>query len=87
MNELKKFLFICTHNSTRSQMAEGFTNYFLKNKFFPFSAGTKPIEVNPFDIKVIDEIGIDILKHRSKGVFEFKGEKEVKRENWRYLEK
>jgi len=76
MNELKKkILFICTHNSARSQIAEGLVNYFLKDEFCAFSAGTKPTKVNPFAIEVMKEIGIDITNHRSKSVLEFKGEK------------
>lgn len=73
--EKKKILFICTHNSARSQMAEGLVNFYLKEKFIAFSAGTKPTKVNPYAIKVMEEIGIDISNHRSKSVLEFKGEK------------
>ncbi|MGB9844129.1 MAG: arsenate reductase ArsC [Caldisericia bacterium] len=76
MYELKKkILFICTHNSARSQMAEGLMIYFMNDEFSAFSAGTKPTKVNPFAIKVMKEIGIDISNHRSKSVLEFKGEK------------
>ncbi len=73
--EKKKVLFLCTHNSSRSQMAEGIMNFYLKDKFIAFSAGTNPTSVNPFAIKVMEEIGIDIKNHRSKNVLEFKGEK------------
>ena len=62
----KKILILCTGNSCRSQMAEGFLKSFDKN-LEVFSAGTKPAEkVNPFAVKAMSEIGIDI----SKGVAE-----------------
>lgn len=73
--EKKKVLFICTHNSARSQMAEGLMNYLLGDYYSAYSAGTKPTLVNPFAIEVMMEIGIDISNHRSKSVVEFKGEK------------
>lgn len=71
----KKILFICTHNSARSQIAEGLMNHFLKESYEAYSAGTKPTKVSPYAIKVMAEIGIDISNHRSKSVLEFKGEK------------
>ncbi|TFG13163.1 MAG: arsenate reductase ArsC [Promethearchaeota archaeon] len=66
-------LFICTGNSARSQMAEGLINYFYNDKFEAFSGGTKPSKVNPYAIKVMKEIGIDISSHRSKSFTEFYG--------------
>ena len=68
---MKKVLFICTGNSARSQMAEGFLRNIAGDKYEVFSAGIKPTQVNPLAIKVMDEIGIDISKHRSKSVMEF----------------
>ena len=62
----KKILILCTGNSCRSQMAEGFLKSFDKN-LEVFSAGTNPAEkVNPFAVKAMKELGIDI----SKGVAE-----------------
>lgn len=62
----KKILILCTGNSCRSQMAEGFLKSFDKN-LKVFSAGTKPAEkVNPFAVKAMNEVGIDI----SNGVAE-----------------
>jgi arsenate reductase len=62
----KRVLILCTGNSCRSQMAEGFLKSFDKN-LEVFSAGTKPAEkVNPFAVKVMQEVGIDI----SKGIAE-----------------
>jgi len=70
----KRVLFICTHNSARSQMAEGIMNALYGDKFQAFSAGTNPSKVNPLAIEVLKEIGIDISHHRSKSIDEFKGE-------------
>ncbi len=72
--EKKKVIFICTHNSARSQMAEGIMNTLYGDKFIAFSAGTEPKGVNPLAIEVLKEIGIDISYHRSKSINEFKGE-------------
>jgi len=70
----KRVLFICTHNSARSQMAEGIMNALYGDKFQAFSAGTNPSKVNPLAKEVLKEIGIDISHHRSKSIDEFKGE-------------
>ncbi|NIM13081.1 MAG: arsenate reductase ArsC [Candidatus Aminicenantes bacterium] len=69
----KKLLFICTHNSARSQMAEGLVNHFWKDRCQAFSAGTQPGIVNPFAIKVMKEQGIDISNARSKNASKFIG--------------
>jgi len=69
---MKTVLFICTHNSARSQMAEGFLNSFYGDKFHAFSAGIKPSYINPYVIKVMKEVGIDISKNRSKSIEEFR---------------
>jgi arsenate reductase len=70
-NRKKRVLFICTHNSARSQIAEGVMNQIYGEIFEAFSAGTEPSSVNPFAIEVMGEIGIDISRHRSKSVEEF----------------
>ena len=70
-----KVLFICTGNSARSQMAEGLINNFYRDKFEAFSAGTKPSGINPYTIKVMEEICIDISNQRSKSISEFYGVK------------
>jgi arsenate reductase (thioredoxin) len=67
----KKVLFLCTANSSRSQMAEGLINYFLSERINAFSAGTQPSIVNPNAIEVMKEIGIDISTHRSKNLSAF----------------
>ena len=71
---MKKVLFLCTHNSCRSQMAEGLVNADLGDRFQAFSAGTEATAVNPTAIEVLAELGIDISGHRSKTLDEFSGE-------------
>lgn len=70
----KRVLFVCTHNSARSQMAEGLLNNIYPERFQAYSAGTIATRVNPFAIKAMKEIGIDISSHRSKSIEEFRGE-------------
>ncbi|UCC20167.1 MAG: arsenate reductase ArsC [Promethearchaeota archaeon] len=69
----KNLLFICTHNSARSQMAEGLINYLFSDKFEAYSAGTEISIVKPEAIAVMQEIGIDISNHRSKHLREYYG--------------
>jgi arsenate reductase (thioredoxin) len=71
----KKILILCTGNSCRSQMAEGFLRHLGGDKFEVFSAGVKPTQVNPLTIKVMAEMGVDISSYRSKSVKEFIGQK------------
>jgi len=70
----KRVLFLCTSNSCRSQMAEGFLRHIAGDRFEVFSAGVKPTQVNPLAIKVMAEAGIDISEHRSKSAMEFIGQ-------------
>lgn len=70
----KRILFLCTHNSCRSQMAEGLINHYLGDRFQAFSAGTEATRVNPLAIKTLSESGIDISHHYSKTLDEFAGE-------------
>lgn len=69
----KTVLFVCTHNSARSQMAEALLNSSYGDRFVAFSAGTKPSRVNPYAVKAMAELGIDISKNRSKNINEFQG--------------
>jgi arsenate reductase len=71
---MKRVLFICTRNSSRSQMAEALVNHDLGGKCEAFSAGTEPSSVNPLAIVVMKELGIDISQKRSKGLDEFAGQ-------------
>ncbi len=68
---IKKMLFLCTHNSARSQIAEGLANHYWKDRCDAFSAGTQPGKVNPYAVKVMGELGIDISTARSKSAVEF----------------
>ncbi len=70
--EKQKILFICTHNSARSQMAEGLLNALHGDKYQAFSAGTIATRVNPHAIAVMKEIGIDISHHQSKTIDQFR---------------
>ncbi len=70
----KQVLFLCTANSCRSQMAEGIVNQYLGDKIAAFSAGITPTVVNPWAIKSMKEIGIDISGNRSKSISEFAGQ-------------
>ena len=67
-----KVLFLCTHNSARSQLAEGLLRFLYGERYEVFSAGTNPTQVNPFAIKVMAEIGIDISRQYSKNLDVFK---------------
>src|SRR5579864_5912391 len=62
----QRVLFICTHNSARSQMAEGLLRHLAGERFEVFSAGTEATQVRPLAIQVMAEIGIDISGHHSK---------------------
>ncbi len=66
----KKVLFVCVHNSARSQMAEAFLNILGGDRFEAESAGLEPGILNPLAIEVMKEAGIDISKNKTKGVFE-----------------
>ncbi|HYL44189.1 MAG TPA: arsenate reductase ArsC [Ktedonobacteraceae bacterium] len=72
MSEVSKpplrVLFLCTHNSSRSQMAEGLLRARGGPAFEVFSAGTQPRSVHPLAIKVMREIGIDISDQTAKGI-------------------
>jgi arsenate reductase len=61
-----RVLFLCTGNSARSQMAEGFLRHLAGDRFEVASAGIDPKGVNPLAIAAMREVGIDISGHRSK---------------------
>jgi arsenate reductase (thioredoxin) len=70
-------LFLCTHNSSRSQMAEGLLRARGGERYAVFSAGTHPRNVHPMAIQVMREVGIDISEaagHRAKSLDEFAGQ-------------
>jgi arsenate reductase (thioredoxin) len=67
----KRVLFICIHNSARSQMAEAFLNQICGNEFEAHSAGLEPGRLNPSVVEVMREIGVDISRNATKGVFDY----------------
>lgn len=67
---MKRALFLCAHNSARSQMAEGFLRAIAGDRFDVESAGTRSTAVHPLAIRVMREVGIDISAQRSKAVEE-----------------
>lgn len=73
MTEPLRVLFVCTGNSARSQIAEALLRDFGGTEFEVNSAGTEPGVVNPYSVRVLDEIGIDWSAARSKSVTEFIG--------------
>ncbi len=73
MPPMKTVLFICTHNSGRSQMAEAFLNHLCGDRYHAKSAGITPTGINPHVAKAMAEVGIDLSGHRSKSIMEFQG--------------
>ncbi len=69
----KTWLFLCTGNACRSQMAEGLLRHLGKSRFEAFSAGTHPSTLNPLAVKAMAELGIDISAQTSSGLEAFEG--------------
>jgi arsenate reductase (thioredoxin) len=67
----RRVLFLCTHNSARSQMAEGFLRAQAGDRFEVASGGTEATRVHPLAIRVMDEVGIDLRGHTSKSLDRF----------------
>lgn len=72
MSHKLNILFLCTGNSCRSQMAEGWARHLKGDVIEPHSAGVEIHGLNPLAVKVMAESGVDISRHRSKLVSEFK---------------
>lgn len=70
----QRVLFICTHNSARSQMAEGLLRHLGNDRFEVYSAGTEATFVRPLAIKAMADLGIDISHQRSKTLDRYLGE-------------
>jgi len=68
-------LFLCTGNSCRSQMAEGWLRHLDAAHFDVASAGTHPVGLNPRAVSVMKEAGVDISRHRSKRIDELLGQR------------
>lgn len=69
-----RVLFLCVHNSARSQMAEAFCNAYGRGMFQAESAGLEPGTLNPFVVRAMAEAGIDISHNATKSVFDFAAE-------------
>ncbi len=69
-----KVLFLCTGNSARSQMAEGYLRHVAADRFTPMSAGVEPKELNPLAVEAMAEMGIDISRQTSKDVVSLLGQ-------------
>lgn len=67
---MKKVLFVCVHNSARSQMAEALLNQMCGDEFEAQSAGLSPGKLNPLAVEVMQEMGIDISKKETRSVFD-----------------
>ena len=72
-----KVLFVCIHNSARSQMVEAFLNTLAGDRFFAESAGLDPGKLNPIVVTAMQEVGIDISHHQTKSVQQFVQQGEI----------
>jgi arsenate reductase (thioredoxin) len=73
MENKRKIIFVCVHNSARSQMAEGILKHLYGQSYEVYSAGTKPSILHSLAVEAMAEIGIDISCQRSKGLGEIEG--------------
>jgi arsenate reductase len=69
-NRKTRVLFVCVHNTARSQIAEAFLNHLAGDRFEAESAGLEPEELNPLAVEIMREIGIDISMNQAKKVFD-----------------
>ena len=67
---MKKVLFLCVHNSARSQMGEAFLKKYGEGRFEVESAGIEPGKLNPYVVRAMGEVGIDISANATKSVFD-----------------
>jgi len=67
----RKVLFVCIHNSARSQMAEAFLNQICGDEFEAHSAGIEPGKLNPVVVEAMQEVGLDISGNKTKSIFDF----------------
>ncbi|MCL5808840.1 MAG: arsenate reductase ArsC [Deltaproteobacteria bacterium] len=66
----QRVLFVCVHNSARSQMAEAWLNFLYGDRFEAKSAGLEAGELNPLVVRAMEDVGIDISKNQTKSVFD-----------------
>lgn len=71
MEKKIKILYLCTGNSCRSQMAEGWTRHLKSNQIEAFSAGIETHGLNPHMVKVMDEAGVDVSNQKSENIRDF----------------
>ena len=71
---MRRVLFLCTHNSARSQMAEGWLRHRYGDRFEAFSAGTEATSVRPLAIRAMNELGVDISCQASKTLDQYVAE-------------
>ncbi len=69
-----RILFLCTHNSARSQLAEAIARRLGGDNVAVFSAGSQPSQLHPLTIELLEELGVDPSQHRSKSIDEFAGQ-------------
>jgi arsenate reductase (thioredoxin) len=74
LGEKKRILFLCTHNSARSQMAEGLLRALAGDRFEAMSAGTEATHVRPLAVRAMGEVGVDISGQESKTLERYLGE-------------
>ena len=72
--EKRRVLFLCTHNSARSQMAEGWLRHLADDRFEAHSAGTQATAIRPLALRAMAEAGVDISGQRSKAITEYLGQ-------------
>jgi arsenate reductase len=70
----ERVIFICSYNSVRSPMAEGFLKDRGNGRYIVFSAGVAPIRVNPYAVLVMQEVGTDISDHKPASVYQYRNE-------------
>lgn len=74
MNQSKtKVLFLCTGNSARSQMAEAYLSHYAGDQFEAHSAGLEPKGINPYTVRVMEEVGVSLEQQSSKSVSTYLG--------------
>jgi arsenate reductase len=69
--KMQKVLFVCVHNSARSQMAEAYLRKYGESRFVAESAGLEPGTINPLVVEVMKEEGIDLSGNQTNSVYEF----------------
>lgn len=70
LSQSKGILFLCVANSARSQMAEGWARSILPSRIPVYSAGSNPGRLNPYSVRAMQEVGIDLRAHYSKSLAE-----------------